>query len=96
MAFYIAFLNSRQGPGIIECIMVLSSHKGLRIDNGGLECMGTWLCIFSDILATHHGTSYIIFGKGVQNICIKKYTNRKFFPSFFLTWIAHLLFKIDY
>ena len=27
--------------------------KGLRIDNGGLECMCTWFCVFSDILSIH-------------------------------------------
>ena len=30
-----------------------SVYWDLRIDNGGLECMCTWLCVFSDILAIH-------------------------------------------
>ena len=31
----------------------LMAFCDLRIDNGGLECMCTWLCVFSDILAIH-------------------------------------------
>ena len=33
----------------------------LRIDNGGLEYMCTWYCVFSDILAVHQSiwTKYI-------------------------------------
>ena len=34
-------------------IWVTISQTELRIDNGGLEYMGTWFSIFSDILSIH-------------------------------------------
>ena len=33
--------------------MFIDSPRSLRIDNGGLDYMYPWFCVFSDILAIH-------------------------------------------
>ena len=48
------------------CVLSMPSlahltHLKLRIDNGGLEYMCSWFCVFTDILAIHQSirTYYI-------------------------------------
>ena len=43
----------RFSKGYIALGIVNALHCQLRIDNGGLEYMCTWCCVFSDILAIH-------------------------------------------